>query len=75
MIRLKQGHNYEQTVIDGWIVKFIPNLSKSIPMINKSLKDIDIPDQIISCPLKLILLMQIVIKLNMIALWRLDFME
>ena len=54
MIRLKQGRAYEPTVIDGWIVKFIPNFSKSTPMINKSLKDGDIPDQIISCPLKLI---------------------
>ena len=54
MIRLKKGRAYEPTVIDGWIVKFIPNLSKSTPMINKSLKDGDIPDQIISCPLKLI---------------------
>ena len=54
MIRLKKGGCYRPTVIDGWIVKFIPNLSESTPMINECLKDSDIPDQIISCPLKLI---------------------
>ena len=54
MIRLKKGGCYRPTVIDGWIVKFIPNLSESTPMINECLKDSDIPDQITSCPLKLI---------------------
>ena len=54
MIRLKEGWVYEPTVIDGWIVKFIPNLSESEPKVYEKLKESDIPDQIISCPLSLI---------------------
>ena len=54
MIRLKKGWVYEPTVIDGWIVKFIPNLSEEEPKVFQKLEDSDIPDEIISCPLKLI---------------------
>ena len=54
MIRLKKGWVYEPTVIDGWIVKFIPNLSEEEPKVYQKLTDSDIPDEIISCPLKLI---------------------
>ena len=54
IIRVKRKGAYKPTVIDGWIVKFIPNLSGRKPCINESLNDSDIPDQIISCPLKLI---------------------
>ena len=54
IIRVKRNGIYKPTVIDGWIVKFIPNLSGREPYINESLNDSDIPDQIISCPLKLI---------------------
>ena len=34
MIRLKEGWVYEPTVIDGWIVRFIPNLSENEPKVN-----------------------------------------
>ena len=54
MIRLKEGWVYEPTVIDGWIVRFIPNLSEDEPKVNYKLDDGQIPDEIISCPLKLI---------------------
>ena len=54
IIRLKRGGAYKPTVIDVWIIKFIPNLSGSEPGIYEHLNDSDIPDQIISCPLKLI---------------------
>ena len=54
MIRLKKGWAYEPTVIDGWIVKFIPNLTGEEPKVYQKLEDSDIPDEIISCPLKLI---------------------
>ena len=53
MIRLKIGHIYFPTVIDGWIVKFIPNLTEEEPKVYEKLKDNDIPDEIIFCPMKL----------------------
>jgi hypothetical protein len=54
IIRVKIGRVYKPTILDGWIVKFIPNLSGSEPTIYEHLSDDEIPDQIISCPLKLI---------------------
>ena len=54
MIRVKRGGCYRPDIIDGWIIKFIPNLSECIPKIYEHLYDSDIPDQILSCPLKLI---------------------
>ena len=54
MIRVKFGDFYEPDVIDGWIIKFIPDLSGKEPKIYEKLYDRDIPDQILSCPLKLI---------------------
>ena len=55
IIRIKRKDDcYDPTVIDGWIAKFIPNLSGPEPKIYERLEDQDIPDQIISCPLKLI---------------------
>ena len=54
MIRVKRGGCYRPDIIDGWIIKFIPNLSGCIPKIYEHLNDSDIPDQILSCPLKLI---------------------
>ena len=56
IIRVKRGGIYKPDVIDGWIVKFIPNLSGAEPTIYEKITDGDIPDQIISCPLKLIFL-------------------
>ena len=54
MIRVKRGDYYRPDVIDGWIIKFIPDLSGKEPKIYEKLYDHDIPDQILSCPLKLI---------------------
>ena len=54
MIRVKRGGCYEPDVIDGWIIKFIPNLSEKEPTIYKHLNDYEIPDEILNCPLKLI---------------------
>ena len=54
MIRVKRGGIYQPDAIEGWIIKFIPNLSESKPKIYEKLYDNDIPDQILSCPLKLI---------------------
>ena len=54
MIRVKRGDCYIPDVIDGWIIKFIPNLSKKEPTIYEYLNDDDIPDQIINCPVELI---------------------
>ena len=54
MIRVISGDIYDPDVIDGWIIKFIPNLSEGEPKVYDKLIDKDIPDEIISCPLKLI---------------------
>ena len=54
MIRIKRGGCYEPDVIDGWIIKFIPNLSEGKLKVYEKLNDYDIPDEILSCPLKLI---------------------
>jgi hypothetical protein len=54
MIRVKKGECYMPDVIDGWIIKFIPNLSEGVLKVYEKLGDYEIPDQILSCPLKLI---------------------
>jgi hypothetical protein len=54
IIRVKKGYIYDPDVLDGWIIKFIPNLSGEKPTIYEKLYDYDIPAQIINCPLKLI---------------------
>ena len=54
MIRIKRGGCYEPDVIDGWIIKFIPNLSEGELKVYEKLDDYEIPDEILSCPLKLI---------------------
>ena len=54
MIRLKgKGDFYDPHIINGWIVNFIPNLSKEEPEVYEELKEYNIPDQIISCPMEL----------------------
>ena len=53
IIRVKRGGAYKPDVIDGWIIKFVPNVSGENPTIYERLKNHEIPDQIISCPLKL----------------------
>ena len=56
MIRVKEKNDfYDPYTINGWIVKFIPNLSDdNQPKIFNEMKKQDIPDQIMSCPLELI---------------------
>ena len=58
MIRLKgRGDLYEPHLINGWIVKFIPNLNGKDPMVYEEIRETDVPDQIISCPMELTLLL------------------
>ena len=47
MIKLKIGGIYKPSVLDGWIVKFIPNLKEEEPKVYQKLEDKDIPDEII----------------------------
>jgi len=54
MIRLKgKGDLYDPHKINGWIVKFIPNLTNEKPEIYKEIYETQVPDQIISCPMEL----------------------
>ena len=58
MIRLKgRGGMYEPHMINGWIVKFIPNLSGKDPMVYEEIRETEVPDQIICCPMELIWLL------------------
>ena len=54
MIRLKgEGDMYDPHMVNGWIVKFIPNLSNEKPEVYEEIYETQIPDQIISCPMEL----------------------
>ena len=54
MIRLKgKGDLYDPHLINGWIVKFIPNLSNEKHEVYEEIYETQIPDQIISCPMEL----------------------
>ena len=54
MIKLKgRGDLYDPHLINGWIVKFIPNLSNEKPEVYEEIYETQIPDQIISCPMEL----------------------
>ena len=53
IIRVKREGCYKPDIIDGWIIKFVPNTSGEKPTIYEKLSDKDIPDQILSCPLNL----------------------
>ena len=54
MIRLKgEGNMYDPHMINGWIVKFIPNLEKEKPGIYEEIRETDVPEEIISCPMEL----------------------
>ena len=54
MIRLKgTGDMYDPHLINGWIVKFIPNLEDEKPAIYEEIYETRVPDQIISCPMEL----------------------
>ena len=56
MIRIKgKGDIYDPHILNGWIIKFIPNLDDvNHPKLYEELKETEVPDQIISCPLKII---------------------
>ena len=57
MIRIKgKGDAYDPHMINGWIIKFIPNLTEAKPNVYDELLETQVPDQIISCPLELIVL-------------------
>ena len=54
MIRLKgKGDLYDPHMVNGWIVKFIPNLSNESPEVYEEIYETMVPDQIISCPMEL----------------------
>ena len=54
MIRLKgRGDMYDPHMVNGWIVKFIPNLSNEKPEVYEEIYETNVPDQIISCPMEL----------------------
>ena len=57
MIRVKgKGDLYDPHMINGWIIKFIPNYLENKPGLYEEIKENEIPDQIISCPLELTVL-------------------
>ena len=54
MIRLKgTGGMYDPHMINGWIVKFIPNLENEKPSVYEEIRETDVPEEIISCPMEL----------------------
>ena len=65
MIRLKgRGDMYDPHMINGWIVKFIPNLDGEKPTLYEEIRENDVPDQIISCPMELTWLTMIGTKVD-----------
>ena len=56
MIKIKdiRGFYKPTTIIDGWIIKLIPDLTKENPTIYNELNSANVPDQIISCPIELV---------------------
>ena len=54
MMRIKDKEDvYEPDVLNGWIIKFIPDLNGEHPKLYKEINEFEVPDQIISCPLKI----------------------
>ena len=54
MIRVKgKGDFYFPHLINGWIVKFFPNLDGENPTVYEEMCENNIPDQIIACPMEL----------------------
>ena len=54
MIRLKgSGGMYDPHMINGWIVKFIPNLENEKPSVYEEIRETHVPEEIISCPMEL----------------------
>ena len=59
MIKVKDSYDiYFPDIINGWIIKFIPKLDEEKPKLYEELHEKDIPEQIISCPLKIIELIE-----------------
>ena len=57
MIKLKgKGDMYDPHVINGWIIKFIPNYNGAKPGLYEEIFETQVPDQIINCPLELTVL-------------------
>lgn len=55
MVRVKVGDfYYDPDVVDGWIIKFIPNLTGKTPELYDAINLNDVPDQILECPITLI---------------------
>ena len=54
MIRLKgKGDLYDPHIINGWIIKFIPDFRGNIPKLYEEINERDVPDLILSCPVEL----------------------
>jgi len=53
MVRVKFNGAYNPTIIDGWIVKFFPDLEGNFPKVYDSIDLNKVPNQIISCPVEL----------------------
>ena len=53
MIRLRGKGFYDPHMINGWIIKFIPNLEHEQPTLYKEINEFEVPDEIINCPLEL----------------------
>ena len=57
MIKVKgKGDLYEPHMINGWIIKFIPDYSDVKPKLFEEIKETNVPAEIISCPLELTVL-------------------
>ena len=56
MIKIKDIKGlYKPTIImDGWIIKLIPDLSEKEPKVYEELDERSVPDQIINCPIELV---------------------
>jgi len=55
MIKIKAPNGeYAPDILNGWIIKFIPDLSGDRPKIYEEMYETNVPDQIISCPLELL---------------------
>ena len=55
MIRLKgTGELYAPHILNGWIIKFLPDLEGEHPKLYEELNENSVPDIIISWPLKII---------------------
>ena len=55
IIRVKDNRaEYKPDSINGWIIKFIPELDGEHPKLYDELYEYEIPDEILNCPLKIV---------------------